>query len=511
MATYKKKMSLQSWRARPKQAIAVYPSVYTMSYATGPRSLRLYGAKLAAAVYAFDDQDMDIVVATQADYQHFSSRLIERFEKRPEFLDKLIIWSESRTDYLYNFLNRYLNQKIIIGLSNTEIARRYLGYIDKYVNYHLHNTPAWWLGAITAEEKLRAFLENRFPERDYEKILAIIIDPLEYKSENVQEELSLLELVLEFKRLALVKGPADLPSAFRVKFQTHVKRFSSLPFGYKTGVVWTEADFFKRLVALAKRQPAVLKAQKVKEIKLKIKQRDRLLTSLKLPRPYYNLVIALRQLAYLQELKKTTQTRSHPLLQLIVKPEIAKRLHLKAEYLDFMSEEEVARSLRQGKVSALLRRELPRRLTKAVNIVSQEKSHWLTGKQAQDFIKLNGLLAAAGTATEIKGQPACRGLARGYVKICQFSTEINKLKRGDILVTAMTTPDFVPAMRRAAAIVTDEGGITSHAAIVARELGKPCIIGAKVAAKILKDGDYVEVDANRGVVRKLQDYHQTKT
>ena len=67
----------------------------------------------------------------------------------------------------------------------------------------------------------------------------------------------------------------------------------------------------------------------------------------------------------------------------------------------------------------------------------------------------------------------------------------------------MTTPDFVPAMRNAAAIVTDEGGVTSHAAIVSREMNKPCIIGTKIATQVFKDGDVVEVDAEKGVVRKL--------
>ncbi len=67
----------------------------------------------------------------------------------------------------------------------------------------------------------------------------------------------------------------------------------------------------------------------------------------------------------------------------------------------------------------------------------------------------------------------------------------------------MTVPDFVPAMRKAAAIVTDEGGITCHAAIIARELGKPCVIGTKFATKVFRDGDLVEVDSEVGVVRKL--------
>ena len=73
-----------------------------------------------------------------------------------------------------------------------------------------------------------------------------------------------------------------------------------------------------------------------------------------------------------------------------------------------------------------------------------------------------------------------------------------------MLVAVVTHPDYVPAMQRAVAIVTDEGGITSHAAIVSRELGLPCIVGTEHATKALKDGDFVEVDATSGFVRKLK-------
>ena len=79
-----------------------------------------------------------------------------------------------------------------------------------------------------------------------------------------------------------------------------------------------------------------------------------------------------------------------------------------------------------------------------------------------------------------------------------------KLKDGDVLVTNMTTPNYLVAMKKAVAFITDEGGITCHAAIIAREMKKPCIIGTKNATKVLKDGDLVEVDANKGIVRKLK-------
>lgn len=107
------------------------------------------------------------------------------------------------------------------------------------------------------------------------------------------------------------------------------------------------------------------------------------------------------------------------------------------------------------------------------------------------------------SATHIIGTVAHSGTARGMVKVVCKRAELIKVEQGDILMAPMTTPWYLPAMRKAAAIVTDEGGITCHAAIVSRELKKPCIIGTKSATKIFKDGDRVEVDAIKGIVRKV--------
>lgn len=107
-------------------------------------------------------------------------------------------------------------------------------------------------------------------------------------------------------------------------------------------------------------------------------------------------------------------------------------------------------------------------------------------------------------STIISGNIAFKGKVVGIVKIVKTPNDVDKVKEGDILVSQMTFPAFIVAMRRAVAFVTDEGGITCHAAIVAREMKKPCIIGTKIATKVLKDGDLVEVDAERGIVTIIQ-------
>ncbi len=99
---------------------------------------------------------------------------------------------------------------------------------------------------------------------------------------------------------------------------------------------------------------------------------------------------------------------------------------------------------------------------------------------------------------------ANKGKVKGVIKIIEDAKYISKLKKGEILVANETTPDYVIGMRIAGAIITNQGGLTSHAAITSRELKIPCIIGTKIATKVLKDGDEVEVDAERGVVRIIR-------
>lgn len=104
----------------------------------------------------------------------------------------------------------------------------------------------------------------------------------------------------------------------------------------------------------------------------------------------------------------------------------------------------------------------------------------------------------------IQGNIAMKGRIQGSAKTILSPKENNKVEKGDILVTSMTTPDFLPAMERAAGFITDEGGITCHASIVAREMKKPCIIGTKNATKILKNGDTIELNADEGIVNIIK-------
>ena len=121
-----------------------------------------------------------------------------------------------------------------------------------------------------------------------------------------------------------------------------------------------------------------------------------------------------------------------------------------------------------------------------LNKKKQEEITVVDPKQASKFL--------------LEGLGASPGVASGPVKVIEDASEISKVKKGDVLVAVMTNPDFVPAMRRACAILTDEGGRTSHAAIVSRELGIPAIVGSQQATKMLSGGELITVDGSSGKV-----------
>ncbi|MDO8740125.1 MAG: PEP-utilizing enzyme [Candidatus Woesearchaeota archaeon] len=182
--------------------------------------------------------------------------------------------------------------------------------------------------------------------------------------------------------------------------------------------------------------------------------------------------------------------------------EIARRYGYTKEELSVFQIEELLKLKNNKKLD----REYMRKLLKnALLYIDTEKGIWkyYAGEEAESIFKKETDFDLEATK-EIKGLPVSLGKARGKIRIIHGVEDIGKMKAGEILLSSMTRPEFVPAIKKAAAIITDEGGVTCHAAIVSREMKIPCIVGTKIATKVLKDGDYVEVDANEGVIKIIR-------
>lgn len=167
--------------------------------------------------------------------------------------------------------------------------------------------------------------------------------------------------------------------------------------------------------------------------------------------------------------------------------EISKRLNLTIKELLNMSYEVLYESILSGK-----------------RINSNVKGYFAYGKEMDPIFEkdANKIISLFDLNDNfVKGISTEKGNVKGKVVVLLNAKDIDKIKEGDILVSPATRPDFIVAMRKVKAIITDEGGMTSHAAIVSRELGIPCVVGTKYATKIFKDGDLVEIKDD--IVRKI--------
>ncbi|MBC8500402.1 MAG: hypothetical protein ISS25_03735 [Nanoarchaeota archaeon] len=135
--------------------------------------------------------------------------------------------------------------------------------------------------------------------------------------------------------------------------------------------------------------------------------------------------------------------------------------------------------------------------------VSDKDRFIFTGKEADWAWKYIQSKTSVQKTSTLKGTPASLGKAVGKAFVAKSSSTLKKFEKGGILIAPATSADFVPVMRKSAAIITEMGGITSHAGIISREFNVPCIVGVKNATKILKTGDKIEVNADKGVIKKL--------
>lgn len=186
---------------------------------------------------------------------------------------------------------------------------------------------------------------------------------------------------------------------------------------------------------------------------------------------------------------------------------LEKRFKIKIEDLNLLSRKEILELFEDKRVSQSV---LEARRLAYVMSSNGTKIDVLVGNEADDFA-LNFSPSAA-SSESLKGTVANKGHIRGKVKIIStgyenydsLHKEIDLMVQGDILVADTTSPELLAACRKASAIITNQGGLLSHAAIVSRELNIPCIVGTETATKVLHDGDEVEVDADKGIVRILK-------
>ncbi|MFH1400793.1 MAG: PEP-utilizing enzyme [Nanoarchaeota archaeon] len=339
------------------------------------------------------------------------------------------------------------------------------------------------------EDELKAILASK--GRHVSEMLLLCLPDKETLPS--QEHDSLLRLSV------LVKGKGSslkaLPVSLQARFRDHSHRFGWIGARGANAPEWSAQDVFRSAIGIVDPSKEILNLESARAASMK--DRSDLERSLCLDDWQMAIVNIARELVYFRTYRtdwiNMLFVRARPLLDAVARV----RGILYDDLLNYRIDE-----LRQGRVVSA--QELARR-REAYAMATLRPGELLFSTDSSEFAiwEKDWCVRPKSEEGVLSGTPAFKGKVQGRVKIVVAVSDVSKVSAGDILVAPMTTPDFIVAMRKASAFVTDEGGITCHAAIVAREMRKPCIIGTKDATRRLKDGDLVEVDADKGIVRKI--------
>ena len=373
------------------------------------------------------------------------------------------------------------------SLTNQELVKRWRVIRQAFIEWSpFLAIPNPYEKLIEGELKKEIFKGN-FNQDEWQKLTF-----LERKPAILQENLELLGLALEKK----------IGRDISARFKEHVKRYKWLSCYNPDDKPLSKRSFQKRLDQLLQLDKITLQNhyQRAKNSISKDKREySKLIKRLKLSRETLRNLEFLRKLIFLKSYRMESAMQAFCLLRRFFK-EISKRLGLGLRQLVELTPSEVEEYLEKG---TRVRKSLFKDRKRQAVLKKGEKVYFYFGKEADYYFSLvNQGNRTKDTRREIKGNPVSAGIVKGRVRIVG-KENINQFKRGEILVAKMTTPDYLPAMMKAKAIVTNEGGITSHAAIVSRELKIPCVVGTKEATRVLKDGDIILVDATKGIIKKL--------
>lgn len=418
------------------------------------------------------------------------------FEQGRKFLKKVLSDKQKQEEY-FQLWSKKTNGllKVLESLcedlsrkSDEELAREFQQLSRVYYEWWAV-TMTFELVAVSVEPLLGTRLKEYFSEKsdEYNKAFSVLTSPLKltfYREE--QKNLSRILRLPKEKRQGALVG--------------HQKKFYWIYNSYLRAKVLSVSFFAEELAKLEKTDYKKL-LHTIEDYPIQIKKdKEQILTKINADDELRNLIFLAQRFAELQDERKTNNFRVEHWLEIFVR-EFAKRTSGKVSDLKLLLPEELKEIF-----DSLDKRVIDLRRTCSVFHCTTEKIEETNGEDGLVLAKrfdgvedinesiIHGVLASSGNEHYF----------RGTAKLVLSIEEIKKVEEGDIIVTTMTSPDFVIGMKKAGAIITDVGGILSHAAVVSRELGKPCIVSTKIATKVIRDGDVLELHCGKGTVKIIR-------
>jgi phosphohistidine swiveling domain-containing protein len=452
---------------------------------TGPAMKSFFGDGSKITIFFITD-DYVHWYWNDNDLTRIREKFLARLKKDKNYLEKLKKeWEIKIKDF--NGVIRKIDKINLQKLSNENLSSLYDDFYARYINEFKYFMTIGDAVSMHADRYLvpefKKVLGNdfttAFPKLLTTKYLSFI------EEEGIERE-KLLKTLIK-------KG--SVPNKLLAK---HAKNYFYIYNNYAKAGRLTDDDFNKMLNEELEKMVGSAKDARNQQLKEKRK----------LIRKYYLSSWHKTLLYVMDEFFKIQDTRKKCVLisnyyQFEFLKEAARRSGISFKLLQYSIYPEF-RAVLEKKIK---RKDLEKRSKICVCIQTPDSFEIVYGSDAQKA--LDFFQKGVDIKEDIKGMTASVGIARGRVKKILKIHDMANIEKGDILVVSMTRPEMVPAMKLVSAIITDEGGVTSHAAIVSRELGIPCIIGTKIATQMLNDGDIVEINADKGFV-KILDKAKTK-
>lgn len=333
---------------------------------------------------------------------------------------------------------------------------------------------------IEIEREFKARLFNELKDKTgFHNLFARLVTPT--KSSFIAKE------EMELKKIYL------LPIYKRKKaLEKHLEKYFWVQNSYAGAQKITIKTIRQRMESLKKQKinSAVPKAKLIKNLKLTKETRE--------------MIKIIDFIIIWQDERKANTLKTISYFESVIK-EISRRTRISEKLLYYLGIGDIQR-MKSFKDFQRFRKSLQERIKGVYFLTDGPREYSLSGKSYRKLIKIKKRITKQTTLKEniIHGTIACAGTVIGRAVICKNLNSLEKVHEGDIIVASMTRPEFAPAIKKAAGIITDEGGVTCHAAIIAREFNIPAVIGTRVATKLLKDGMLVEIRANHGLVKILE-------
>ncbi len=440
--------------------------------------------------------------------EYLAKRIINEDGYAKEINKNIILEADKLSSFSANIPQTNLNK-----LSNKDLWQIYEQHHKIHSEYY---TWAWIPVAVdmfhnNLTKRVKDYLIKKSVDPDkINEYLVNLTQPTKKSLIFIEQE-DLLKIAIKIENLgdrliSLFKNSSveniikNLPSDLFDLVQSHCKKY------YYTKHLWVSGeyileDYVNQLKDIFKvgQSPKIILEKQLLELEKTAQKKVQLLKELKIEKKWVDIFKEFGDFMVTKIYRRYAQLLAVHHMSHILK-EIAKRFFITEKQVRFMRVFEVKNLLLNDKCNES---ELLERTKFCVYYAQSDDEKIFVGDEAKKIMKMIEKPIDSDVG-ELKGESGCVGYAKGRVKIVIRAEDMSKMEVGDILVSIATDPDIVPAMKKAAGIVTEQGGVTSHAAIVSRELGIPCVIGTKIATKVFKDGDTVEVDANRGIVRKIK-------